>query len=84
VANRYDDGYSAMEKAGYPRYEGALGSRLGPRQLSPNDARYKLDRIYMSEMLEEQGPPGPACFGPRIMREPPGEALSVEPRCKDI
>ena len=25
----------------------------------------------MSEMLEEQGPPGPACFGPRIMREPP-------------
>ena len=25
----------------------------------------------MSEMLEEQGPPGPACFGPRIMKEPP-------------
>ena len=60
-----------MEKAGYPRYEGALGSRLGPRQLSPNDARYKLDKIYLSEMLEEQGPPGPACFGSRIMREPP-------------
>ena len=32
MANRYDDGYSAMEKAGYPRYEGTLGSRLGPRQ----------------------------------------------------
>ena len=71
MANRYDDGYSAMERAGYQRYEGALGSRLGPRQLSANDARYKLDRIFMSEMLEEQGPPGPACFGPRIMREPP-------------
>ena len=25
----------------------------------------------MSEMLEEQGPPGHACFGPWIMREPP-------------
>ena len=54
MADRYDDGNSAMEKAGYPRYEGALGSRLGTRQLSPNDARYKLDRIYMSEMLKSK------------------------------
>ena len=64
-----------MERAGYPRYEGAygstLGSRLGSRVLAPSDARYRLDRIYMSEMLEVQGPPGPACFGPRIMNEPP-------------
>lgn len=70
-ANRYDDGNSAMERARYQRVEGALGARLGSRQLAPNDARYKLDRIYLSEMLETQGPPGPACFGPRIMREPP-------------
>ena len=71
-ANRYDDGYSAMEKAGYPRYErlvseGVVGSRLGPHQLPAHDARNKLNRIYMSEILEEQGPPGPACFGPHIM-----------------
>ena len=32
--------------------------------------RNKLDRIFLSEILEEQGPPGPLCFGPRIMREP--------------
>ena len=39
---RYDDGDSAMERAGYPRYVpiapvGALGSRLGPRVLPPHD-----------------------------------------------
>ena len=28
-------------------------------------------RIYLSELLEEQGPPGPACFGPRIMKQAP-------------
>lgn len=70
MANRYDDGYSALEKEGYQRYEGALGSRLGPRLLQPNDARYQLDRIHMSEILKEQGPPGPRCFGSRIMKEP--------------
>ena len=75
VVNRHDDGDSAMERARYLRYEDAygsvLGSRLGPRQLAPNDARYRLDRIHMSEILEGQGPPGPACFGPQIMKEPP-------------
>ena len=39
--------------------------------LAPGDVRNKLDRIYLSEQLEEEGPPGLACFGPRIMREPP-------------
>ena len=43
--------------------EGALRSRLGPRQLPAHDVRNKLDRIYLSELLEGQGPPGPACFG---------------------
>ena len=60
MANRYDDGYSAMERAGYPRLEhlvseGALGSRLGPRQLPAHDVRNKLDIIYLSELLEGQG-----------------------------
>jgi hypothetical protein len=66
----YDDGNSAMARAGYPTYDNALASRLGPRALDPDDQRLKLDRIYQSEKLEEQGPPGPACFGPRIMNEP--------------
>ena len=75
-ANRYDDGNSAMEKAGYPRYAprqaaGTSGNRLGVRQLSESDTRHKLDRLHLSEYLEEQGPPGPKCFGPRILREPP-------------
>ena len=65
-----------MARAGYPRAErqvseGALGARLGPRQLPAHDVRNKLDRIYMSELLEGQGPPGPACFGPRIMKQEP-------------
>ena len=73
--DRYDDGNSAMEQAGYPRYaprapEGALASRLEPWQLPAHDVRNKLDRIKMSEILEEQGPPGPACFAARIRREP--------------
>ena len=38
--------------------------------LAPGDARIKLDRLHWSEILEEQGPPGPKCFGPRIMGEP--------------
>ena len=60
-----------MERAGFYRVDGALGERIGARTLPTGDARYKLDRIYMSEKLEEEGPPGPACFGPRIMKEPP-------------
>ena len=65
-----------MEQAGYPRYaprapEGALASRLGPRQLPAHDVRNKLDRINMSALLEEEGPPGPPCFAARIRREPP-------------
>ena len=51
--------------------EGPLGSWVGYGQLGPNDARYKLDKLWLSEILEEQGPPGPICFGPRIMHEPP-------------
>ena len=44
---------------------------MGVRQLDPNDARYSLDKLRVSQILEEQGAPGPKCFAPRIMREPP-------------
>jgi hypothetical protein len=49
---------------------GPIASRLGPRSLAANDARFKLDKIHQSEMVERQGAPGPRCFGPRIMGEP--------------
>ena len=29
--------------------------------------------LRIAQILEEQGAPGPKCFGPRIMREPPPE-----------
>ena len=70
AGNRYDDGNSAMARAGYQAYDNALTSRLGPWILDPDDQRLKLDRIYQFERLEEQGPPGPPCFGSRIMNEP--------------
>jgi hypothetical protein len=49
---------------------GPIASRLGPRSLAPDDARFKLDRIYQTELVERQGALGPMCFGPRIMGEP--------------
>ena len=68
--NRYDDGNSAIARAGYQAYDTGVANRLGPRTLDPDDQRLRLDKIYQSERLEEQGPPGPPCFGPRIMNEP--------------
>ena len=58
----------AMEAAGYqPRRArrapgDALADRLGPRQLVEGDARYKVDKIYQSELIKEEAPQGPACF----------------------
>jgi hypothetical protein len=49
---------------------GPIASRLGPRSLAPDDACFKLDRIYQIELVERQGAPGPMCFGPRIMGKP--------------
>ena len=69
--NRYNDGDSEIMNAGYARPDyHVIGSRLGSRDLMPDDARLKLDRLYRSEQIECQGPPGPACFVPRIMKEP--------------
>ncbi|KAM0839317.1 hypothetical protein ACQ4PT_060393 [Festuca glaucescens] len=72
--DRHNDGDTAMINAGYRRLDQArhaepLGDRLGARHLPAYDARHRLDRIYLTEQLEVQGPPGTACFGPRIMRE---------------
>ena len=55
-ANRYDDGYSAMERAGYTRYrdlasEGALGARLGTRQLPAHDVHNKIGRASCRERV---------------------------------
>jgi hypothetical protein len=58
-----------MERAGYQR--NPLGDRFRERILPAQDARHRLDRIYLSSMIEAEGPPGSACFGPRIMREEP-------------
>ena len=66
-----------MEAAGYQQKNvqrargSALEGRLGPMQLSENDARYNLDKIYMFELIEEEAPQGPACFAARIRKEPP-------------
>ena len=80
---RYDDGDSALRRGGYLGREallaeGPLGSRVGVRQVSPNDAPYRLDKLRMSEILEEQGPPDPRCFALRILREPPPQGRPFE------
>ena len=72
-----------MRRAGYlgneaRLAEGPLGARVGVRQLGPNDQRYRLDKLRMSEILEEQGPPGPKCFTRRILRESPPEGQTFE------
>jgi hypothetical protein len=67
--NLYDEADSGAEKVDY-RWN-ALENRLGERCLPEKDARHKMDRIYLSEMIEAEGPPGPPCFGPRIMKEEP-------------
>ncbi|KAM0923579.1 hypothetical protein ACQ4PT_005449 [Festuca glaucescens] len=69
VPNRYDEADSGLERTGHHR--NPLGERVGERCLPELDARHRLDRVYLSEMIESEGPPGPKCFGPRIMREEP-------------
>jgi hypothetical protein len=49
---------------------GPIASRLGSLSLAPDDARFKLDRIYQTKLVERQGASGPMCFGPQIMGEP--------------
>ncbi|KAK1613789.1 hypothetical protein QYE76_019306 [Lolium multiflorum] len=44
-------------------------SRLGPC-VELVDTRDRLDRLVESRIVEEEGPAGPKCFGPRILGEP--------------
>ena len=69
VPERYDEGDSGTERIA--AYRNPLGERVGERCLPDRDARHRLDRVYLSEMIEAEGPPGPKCFGPRIMKEEP-------------
>jgi hypothetical protein len=48
---------------------GPIASRLGPWSLALDDAHFKLDSIYQTELVERQGALGPMCFGPQIMGE---------------
>ncbi|KAK1670916.1 hypothetical protein QYE76_059075 [Lolium multiflorum] len=66
---RYGEGDSEVERTRV--YRNPLGERLGERCLPDQDARHRLDRVHLSEMIESEGPPGPKCFGPRIMGEEP-------------
>jgi hypothetical protein len=65
--SRYDDGETAMEKASY--HKNPLSHRVGQIHMPADVALHRLDRIYMSKILESEAPPGLACFGPRIMKE---------------
>ncbi|KAK1660426.1 hypothetical protein QYE76_048585 [Lolium multiflorum] len=65
----YDESDSEAERTRVRR--NPLGERLGERCLPDRDARHRLDRVRLSAIVECEGPPGPRCFGPRIMREEP-------------
>ncbi|KAK1610938.1 hypothetical protein QYE76_034611 [Lolium multiflorum] len=69
VPEHYDVADSGMERVGV--YRNPLGERVGERRLPDQDARHRLYRVHLSEIIEAEGPPGPKCFGPRIMREEP-------------
>ncbi|KAK1631916.1 hypothetical protein QYE76_006231 [Lolium multiflorum] len=73
VPERYDEADSTR----FTAYRNPLGERVGERHLPERDARHRLDRVYLSEMIEAEGPPGPKCFGPRIMKEQPPESALV-------
>jgi hypothetical protein len=73
-SSEYDSHVGGRGESAYParlRDRDTLADRLGGRSLSAGDARHKLDRLMLSEQLEEQGPPGPACFTSRTLNEPP-------------
>src|SRR4051812_14170921 len=52
---RYNDGYTDMEYAGHGGNKNyGIQERIVYRNLPSSDARLKLDRLYRSELLEEQ------------------------------
>ena len=46
----------------------AVSECLGPRLIAENDARHRIERLQ-KDLHEDEGPAGPACFGPRIRQE---------------
>jgi hypothetical protein len=71
-SSEYDSHVGRRGESTYlPRDRDTVADRLGGRSLLAGDARHKLDRLMLFEELEEQGPPGPACFTSRILNEPP-------------
>ncbi|KAI4987386.1 hypothetical protein ZWY2020_020186 [Hordeum vulgare] len=76
-----DEGYSVREVPPPRRREGAnatssqdtlpILARIGPRvPHSDNDVRRRLNLLAQWALVEEDGPIGPACFGPRNRGEP--------------
>ena len=53
-----------------PAPRGLAASRLSPRAIDDADTRHRLDQLARSLEVEESGAIGPACFGPRILKEP--------------
>ncbi|KAK1618266.1 hypothetical protein QYE76_023783 [Lolium multiflorum] len=69
VPEPYDEADSTAERL--TAYRNPLGERVGERHLPEQDARHRLDRVYLFEMIKAEGPPGPKWFGARIMKEEP-------------
>src|SRR3954464_1685493 len=47
----------------------AMSLRLGPRAIGENDARHRIEQLQQDNQAEDDVPPGPTCFGPRIRQE---------------
>src|SRR3954463_11327870 len=47
----------------------AIRNWLGPRQISKNDARHRIELLEREARHEEEGAVGPVCFGYRIRTE---------------
>src|ERR1041384_3374258 len=54
-----------QQSAGRP----AISARLGPCQISQNDARHRIELLEKEAQEDEEGEAGPSCFGYRIRTE---------------
>ncbi|KAI5015220.1 hypothetical protein ZWY2020_056610 [Hordeum vulgare] len=52
------------------RLQAGIAGMLATRGIRDNDARRRLNLLAQLALLEEEGPIGPACFGPRIQGDP--------------
>ena len=62
VSNRHQEQPAASVRP-------AASLRLGPRAITENDARHRIEQLQKDQQHEEEAPAGPACFGPRIRQE---------------